>query len=111
MFAVIKTGGKQYRVEEGDVLRVESLHVEAGAGVAFSDVLLVGNGEAVQVGSPNVAHAVVAGEVVDVGKGRKVIVFKKKRRKQYRRFKGHRQEYTAVRIGKISVDEGVSHGA
>ncbi len=101
MYAVIKTGGKQYRVQEGDVLRVEKLGVEAGEKVTFDDVLLVGEGEAIKVGA-DVAKAKVTAVVTEEGRGKKVVIFKKRRRKNYRLTKGHRQDYTAVRIEKIT---------
>lgn len=104
MFAVIQTGGKQYRVAEGQLIRVEQLSVPPGQEVEIRDVLLVHAGEGdIRVGSPTVADAVVHARVDDEGLARKVIVFKKKRRKQYKRFKGHRQPFTALRIEKISV--------
>jgi len=101
MYAVIKTGGKQYRVQEGDVLRIEKLDVEPGKKVSFDQVLLIGEGDKVKVGS-DVARARVPAVVTENGKGRKVVVFKKKRRKNYRITQGHRQSYTAVRIGRIT---------
>ncbi len=103
MFAVIRTGGKQYKVEEGQLIKVESLDVPAGETVEIGDVLLVDTGEATQVGTPNVENAVVQATVVDHDKHDKVVVFKKKRRKQYKRFRGHRQPYTALKIEKINI--------
>ncbi|MCR4396467.1 MAG: 50S ribosomal protein L21 [Candidatus Saccharicenans sp.] len=101
MFAVIKTGGKQYRVKVGDVLSVEKLEAEKGQVVHFDQVLLLEDGSQVQVGTPYLEKARVAAEVLDDYKGEKVIVFKKKRRKGYRRKKGHRQLLTRVRISGI----------
>jgi len=101
MFAVIKTGGKQYRVKVGDVLSVEKLEAEKGQVVHFDQVLLLEDGSQVQVGTPHLEKARVAAEVLDDYKGEKVIVFKKKRRKGYRRKKGHRQLLTKVRISGI----------
>ncbi|MGH7409270.1 MAG: 50S ribosomal protein L21 [Candidatus Methylomirabilales bacterium] len=102
MYAVLETGGKQYRVSPGDVLKVERLGGEPGSPVRFDRVLLVADGDRVMVGTPTVAGASVAGEVVGHGRGRKVIVFKFKRRKKYRRTQGHRQAQTTVRITEIS---------
>ncbi|MCX8161012.1 MAG: 50S ribosomal protein L21 [Candidatus Saccharicenans sp.] len=101
MFAVIKTGGKQYRVKEGDILSVEKLEAEKGQVVHFDQVLLLEDGEQVQVGTPYLEKARVAAEVLEDYKDEKVIVFKKKRRKGYRRKKGHRQLLTKVRISGI----------
>lgn len=98
MFAVIKTGGKQYRVAADDVIVIERLEGEPGQAVAFTDVLLVQNGDAVAVGAPTVAGAKVTGELVETRKGEKVKVFKKKRRSTYRRKRGHRQFETVVKI-------------
>ena len=103
MYAVIETGGKQYRVSKGDVVRVELLGSEVGSEVSISAVYLVADGDEVQVGYPTVAGASVKGTVVEEGRGPKVVAFKKKRRKGYRRKIGHRQNYTALRIDKIVV--------
>ncbi|MCH7823763.1 MAG: 50S ribosomal protein L21 [Acidobacteria bacterium] len=103
MYAVIETGGKQYRVSEGDVVRVERLASSVGDEVSISEVHLVADGKSVQVGHPTIPGASVKGTVVDEGRGRKLISFKKKRRKGYRRKIGHRQSYTALRIDKIVV--------
>lgn len=102
MFAVIKTGGKQYRVAPGDVIVVEKLEGDAGSAVSFSDVLLVDNGGAVTIGAPRVAGASVTGELVATGKGEKVLIIKKKRRNTYRRKNGHRQWESTVKITAIS---------
>lgn len=101
MFAVIKTGGKQYRVKEGDIFSVEKLEAEKGQVVYFDQVLLLEDGQQVQVGTPYLEKARVAAEVLEDYKDEKVIVFKKKRRKGYRRKKGHRQLLTRVRISGI----------
>ncbi len=98
MFAVIQTGGKQYKVAENDIIVVEKLAGEAGDKVAFDDVLLSGAGSKVKVGSPLVKGASVTGEILEQRKAAKVLVFKKKRRQNYRRKKGHRQNETAVKI-------------
>ncbi|WP_132313107.1 50S ribosomal protein L21 [Martelella mediterranea] len=101
MFAVIKTGGKQYRVNAEDTLRIEKLDAEAGAAVEFSDVLVVGEGADAKIGAPFVEGAVVKGEVVEQKRGRKVIAFKKRRRQNSKRSRGHRQHYTVVKITDI----------
>jgi large subunit ribosomal protein L21 len=103
MFAVIKTGGKQYRVAADDVLQVEKIKGEPGEIVQFGDVLMVG-GDAVTLGLPTVAGASVAAEVLEQARGPKVIAFKKRRRKNSRRRRGHRQEFTLVRITEILTD-------
>ena len=103
MFAVIKTGGKQYRVAAEDVIKVEKVKGEVGEVVEFGEVLVVG-GDDVKLGEPTVAGAVVAGQVLDQGRGPKVIAFKKRRRKNSRRKRGHRQEFTLVRITEILTD-------
>ncbi|SDG19359.1 50S ribosomal protein L21 [Pelagibacterium luteolum] len=101
MFAVIKTGGKQYKVAANDLVRVEKLAGEAGDAITFENVLMVGTGADVTLGAPLVSGALVAGEVVEQFRDKKVIIFKKKRRQGYRRKNGHRQELTLVRITEI----------
>lgn len=101
MYAVIETGGKQYRVDEGVTVRVERLAAEPGASVALDRVLLVGNGAQARVGTPLVKGARVTATVLSHGRGRKVTVFKYKSKAHYRRKRGHRQEYTRLRIEKI----------
>jgi large subunit ribosomal protein L21 len=103
MFAVIKTGGKQYRVAADDIITVDKVKGEPGEIIQFGEVLLLG-GDNVQVGSPTVGGASVAGEVVDQGRGSKVIAFKKRRRQNSRRKRGHRQEFTVVRITEILTE-------
>jgi large subunit ribosomal protein L21 len=103
MYAVVATGGKQYKVQQGDVLRVEKLTGDVGSEVAFDKVLMFSDGENVQIGQPVVEGAVVKGRIVEQGKSKKVIVFKYKRRKRYRRKQGHRQPYTAVKIDAIEA--------
>lgn len=103
MYAVIKTGGKQYRVEPGTTLRVEKLDGDAGTQLEFNEVLLVADGENVTVGAPAVPGAKVTAEIVGQVKGDKLIVFKFRRRKAYRRKRGHRQSYTALKITGISA--------
>lgn len=102
MFAVIRTGGKQYKVANGDVIRVEKLEGDAGASITLDDVLMVSDGGSTTVGSPTVAGASVTAEVVAQDRGPKIIVFKKKRRQNYRRKNGHRQDLTVLRITGIS---------
>jgi len=101
MFAVIKTGGKQYRVAAGDEIRIEKLEGAAGDTLDLGDVLMLGSDAGVTVGSPTVDGAQVIGELLDTNRARKIIVFKKRRRKNYRRTKGHRQWGTVVRIAEI----------
>ncbi|MGH6770459.1 MAG: 50S ribosomal protein L21 [Xanthobacteraceae bacterium] len=103
MFAVIKTGGKQYRVAAEDVLQVEKVKGEPGEIIQFGEVLVVG-GDAVSLGLPTVSGASVAAEVIEQGRGPKVIAFKKRRRKNSRRRRGHRQEFTLIRITEILTD-------
>jgi large subunit ribosomal protein L21 len=102
MYAVIKTGGKQYRVTEGDTIRVEKLSGDVGAKVEFDQVLMLG-GEKVSVGAPVVQGAKVVAEIVAQDRAKKVIVFKMRRRKNYRRKYGHRQPYTELRIQSVSA--------
>ncbi|MEI6985995.1 MAG: 50S ribosomal protein L21 [Rhodospirillaceae bacterium] len=102
MFAVIRTGGKQYKVANGDVIRVERLAGEAGEAIQLDEVLMVGNGGEYAVGTPLVAEASVTALVVEQGRGPKIIVFKKKRRQNYRRKNGHRQDLTVLRITGIN---------
>ena len=99
-YAIIRSGGKQFRVAEGETVRVPSLNEAAGKTVEF-DVLIVGGEGETRVGSPTVDGARVAGTIVEHGRGDKIIVFKKKRRKQYKRTQGHRQDYTALKIDSI----------
>jgi large subunit ribosomal protein L21 len=103
MYAVIKTGGKQYRVAEGARLKVERLDAAEGDAVEFDQVLLVGEGDKVTIGTPLVEGGKVTGTVEAQGKGRKVEIVKFKRRQNYRRTKGHRQQFTQVRITDISA--------
>ena len=108
-YAVIKTGGKQYRVSPGDVLQIEKLDGEPGAELQFTEVLMTAQGDAVQVGTPIVAGARVTAQVVTQGRAKKILVFKKKRRKNYRRRQGHRQYETTVKV--TAIETGASHGA
>jgi len=101
MYAIIKSGGKQFRAEPGQTIRVPSLQAQPGDQVTFDEVLLTGADDEVTLGSPTLEGALVTGEVVKHGKDKKVMIFKWKRRKNYRRKQGHRQGFTEVRIGEI----------
>ena len=103
MYAVIKTGGKQYRIAENDVIEIEKLPGDTGDTVSFEQVLMAGSGEDVTIGTPFIDGAKVEGEILDQKRARKIIVFKKKRRHNYRRKKGHRQHLTRVKITNIAV--------
>jgi len=103
MFAVIRTGGKQYRVAAEDVIKVDKVKGDPGEIVQFGEVLVVG-GDNVALGAPTVAGASVAAEVLEQGRGRKIIAFKKRRRKNSRRKRGHRQEFTLVRVTEILTE-------
>jgi len=103
VYAIVKTGGKQYRVEEGAVVRFESLAGEVGSQVTLGEVLLVSGDNSTEVGLPRLSGAEVTGTVVEQGRGDKVKIFKHKKTKQYRRTKGHRQGYTAVRIDAVKA--------
>ncbi|HKP59346.1 MAG TPA: 50S ribosomal protein L21 [Polyangiales bacterium] len=102
MYAVIKTGGKQYRVNEGDRLRVEKLEGAVGDFVEFPEVLMLG-GESVSIGKPLVTGAKVSAQITSQGLGKKIIVFKMRRRKRYRRKNGHRQPFTELKITAVSA--------
>lgn len=101
MYAIIETGGKQYRVQEGDEISVEKLGAEAGEEVVFDKVLVAGEGADVKIGAPYVEGASVKSTVVENGKGQKVIIYKYKSKKDYRKKQGHRQPYTTVKIDSI----------
>jgi large subunit ribosomal protein L21 len=103
MYAVIKTGGKQYRVAEGDILNLEKLDGDTGTSIAFDEVLMVGTEEESTFGQPLVAGAGVTGTILEQGRDKKIVVFKFKRRKQYKRKQGHRQHFTRVRIDAIQT--------
>ena len=107
MYAVILTGGKQYRVKEGDTLAVEKLDLAPGRKAQFDRVLLIEDGDAIQVGTPYLDTAMVVALVLENFKDEKVLVFKKKRRKQFRRTRGHRQPLTRVRITRVAPDRSV----
>jgi len=104
MYAVVKTGGKQYRVSKDDIMRVERLDGEAGDIVTLADVLMIGDGGNVSLGEPTISGASVAAEILEQTRGRKIIVFKKRRRQNYRRKKGHRQHLTVLRVTDILTD-------
>jgi large subunit ribosomal protein L21 len=103
MYAVVESGGKQYKLTPGETVRVEKLDQDVGSTVEFSRVLTVHDDQNLHVGTPIVHNAKVVGTVIENGKARKVIVFKYKRKKQYRVFRGHRQPYTAVRVNSITL--------
>ena len=103
MYAVIKTGGKQYRVAAGDKLKIEKLPADVGSEVSFDQVLLVADGDKIQAGAPLLSGAAVKATVLSHGRGDKIIIFKMRRRKHYRKTQGHRQDYTEVQIGGISA--------
>jgi large subunit ribosomal protein L21 len=103
MFAVIRSGGKQYRVTPGQTVRLETVVGDVGSKVELKEVLLVDNDGSLQIGAPLVANARIEATVVEQDRKKKILVFKKKRKKQYRRTQGHRQDYTAVRIDSIIV--------
>jgi large subunit ribosomal protein L21 len=102
MYAIVETGGKQYRIQEGDLLKVESLGVEEGESVLLDKVLFVGRDEGISVGTPYVQGASVKASVVTNGKSQKILVFKFKSKKNYRRMRGHRQHFTEIRIDAIN---------
>ncbi|MBW1693476.1 MAG: 50S ribosomal protein L21 [Deltaproteobacteria bacterium] len=103
MYAIVNTGGKQYKVSQGDILRVEKIPGEIGSPVSFDKVLMFSDGENVNIGQPVLDNVAVKGHIVEQGKAKKIIVFKYKRRKRYRRKRGHRQRYTAIKIDSIEA--------
>ncbi|MFH1075859.1 MAG: 50S ribosomal protein L21 [Pseudomonadota bacterium] len=105
MYAVIASGGKQHRVSEGDTIRVEKMPGDIGATVAFEPVLMVSADDRLLIGQPGLANTTVSGHIVEQDRGKKIIVFTYKRRKGYRKKRGHRQDYTAVKIDSIKVAE------
>ena len=104
MYAVVKTGGKQYRVSKDDILKVERLAGETGDVITLEDVLMIGDGPDVTLGEPTVAGASVAAEILEQGRGPKIVIFKKRRRQNYRRKKGHRQHLTVLKVTDILTD-------
>ncbi len=103
MYAVINTGGKQYKVAPGDVVRVETLDAKKGDTVEIKDVYMIADGDKVSVGKPMLASAMVTAEVVEQGRGEKLLIFKHRRRKGFRRTNGHRQNYTAIKVKEIKA--------
>tara|TARA_Y100000741_G_scaffold39558_1_gene27610 strand:- start:1433 stop:1834 length:402 start_codon:yes stop_codon:yes gene_type:complete len=103
MFAIINIAGKQFRVEEGDQIKVPHLSTDVGKSLAFDKVLLINDGKKVQLGSPLLSNASISATVVEHGRGKKIRIFKKKRRKGYRRNNGHRQNYSLIKIDSIST--------
>jgi len=103
MYAVVKTGGKEFRISKGDIIRVEKLEGKAGDQVVLKDILMVSQEGQAQFGTPYLANAMVTGEIVQEVKGKKVLTYKMKKRKNYRRFKGHRQSYTYLKVNEISL--------
>lgn len=101
MYAIIKTGGKQYTVREGDVLRIEKLNAEEGSDISFDEVLAINDDKSLKVGTPFLEGSKVEAKVIKHGKGKKITVFKYKPKKNYRKKQGHRQPFTQVQIGKI----------
>ena len=101
MYAVVNTGGKQYKVQQGEVLRIEKIPGNVGSPVSFERVLMFSDGENVSIGQPVLDNVAVEGHIVEQGKAKKILVFKYKKRKRYRRKQGHRQEFTAVQIDSI----------
>jgi large subunit ribosomal protein L21 len=103
MYAVVKTGGKQYKIQEGEILRFEKIPGDVGSPVKFDQVLMFSDGENIQIGQPVLEDVAVEGHIIEQGKARKIIVFKYKKRKRYRRKLGHRQQFTAVQIDSIKA--------
>lgn len=103
MFAVLKTGGKEYRVAKGDVIRVEKLKGKVGDQITLKDVLMIAGEGETHLGTPTLSNAVITGEIIREAKAKKVLTYKMKRRKNYRRMKGHRQTYTYLKINEINL--------
>ena len=103
MYAIVNSGGKQYKVQKGEILRVEKIPGEVGSSVTFDRVLMFSDGENVSIGQPALDNVAVKGHIVEQGKSKKIIVFKYKRRKRYRRKQGHRQPFTAIQIDAIEA--------
>jgi large subunit ribosomal protein L21 len=104
MYAVVKTGGKEYRISKGDIIRIEKLEGKVGDQITLKDILMVSQEGQIQFGSPYLSNAVITGEITQEIKGKKVLTYKMKRRKNYRRFKGHRQTYTYLKVNDISLN-------
>ena len=103
MYAVIMTGGKQYKVAPGEVVRVETLDAKKGDTVEIKDVYMIADGDTISVGKPTLASAMVTAEVVEEGRGEKLLIFKHRRRKGFRKTNGHRQNYTAIKVKEIKA--------
>ncbi len=103
MYAIVASGGKQYKVRQDEILKVEKITGEVGSQVAFDSVLMCSDGDAVSIGKPILDNAVVKGHIVEQHKAKKILVFKYKKRKRYRRKQGHRQQYTAIKIDSIEI--------
>ncbi len=103
MYAVIKTGGKQYRVIQGETLKIETIPGDVGSSVVLDKVLMVSNGDTVSVGKPLLTGATVTATIISIGRGEKIRIFKMRRRKHYQKHQGHRQSYTEIRIDGISA--------
>ena len=103
MYAIVKTGGKQYKIHEGDIIRVEKIEGNIGNPVSLDQVLMFSDGENTSIGQPVLDNVAVKGHIVEQGKEKKIIVFKYKRRKRYRRKQGHRQQFTAIKIDQIEM--------
>jgi large subunit ribosomal protein L21 len=103
MYAVVNTGGKQYKVQKGETLRIEKIPGEVGSSVTFDKVLMVADGENIRVGQPVLENVAVLAQIVEQDKAKKILIFKYKRRKRYRRKNGHRQPFTAIRIDGIEA--------
>jgi len=103
MYAVVNTGGKQYKVQKGETLRIEKIPGEVGSSVTFDKVLMVADGENIRVGQPVLENVAVQAQIVEQDKAKKILIFKYKRRKRYRRKNGHRQPFTAIRIDGIQA--------
>ena len=103
MYAVIKTGGKQYRVIQGETLKIETVAGDVGSAIVLDKVLMIGNGDTISVGKPLLAGATVSATIVSNGRGDKIRIFKMRRRKHYQKHQGHRQNYTEIRIDGISA--------
>ena len=103
MYAVVNTGGKQYKVQKGETLRIEKIPGEVGSSVTFDKVLMLADGENIRVGQPVLENVAVQAQIVEQDKAKKILIFKYKRRKRYRRKNGHRQPFTAIRIDGIQA--------
>lgn len=104
MYAVIKTGGKKYKVSQGDIIQVEKIDGKIGEQIELKDVLMVSNGERLKIGNPYLKNAIIIGEIIRHAKGKKILTYKMKKRKNYRRLKGHRQNYTFLKINEILIN-------